>query len=474
MSKKWGLWIFLSLFLPSIIILGIHAYLGSFNRYIADDFCSAYFAERLGILRSVWFWYLSWFGRYSASLADSILPLIGIRGLTLAVLVILTLWLAVAILAAAAFWPDKSSRKDRTLAAVSLGTAAVFVTLLISPNVPQSLYWWGGMRAYIPPLVGTALYAVLYKQFTAKDRNGKEGYGWLAVSFLVPFASGGFSETFTPVQVAFFVFIVGWGLIVKKYNPKSPIFLFLLSGLLGALVALFVMVLAPGNAHRQAFFPESHNVFTILNIAFTGYVAFLKDITGTPDKIAGLAGLGMAAIWLGMQIPAGQRPKSWAASASLFLGFVFAFGCFPSAAYGLSDVPPARALIIPAYFLVISLIISGFLFGRWWSALVGNMPGLSINLVFCTSVMVLMSFSAWSNGQTLYSSRQMYIDYARQWDQMDAQIRQVKKSGVQLVIIPAIPNWAGLDSLNDNPKFWVTYCYSNYYGIDVRAPDVSQ
>ena len=470
MSKKWGLWIFPSLFLPSSIVLGIHAYLGSFNRYIADDFCSAYFAERLGVFRSVWFWYLSWFGRYSASLADSILPLIGTRGLTYAVLVILVIWVVAVILATAALWPDESPRKDRVLAAISLGVAAVFVTLLISPNVPQSLYWWGGMRAYIPPLVGSAAYVVVYKQFAAKDRPGKAGYAWLVLSFLVPFTNAGFSETFSPVQVVFFVFFLGWGLVTRKFNHKSPSFHFLISGLLGALVGLFVMVLAPGNAQRQAFFPVASNIINILNIAFTGYRMFLKDIIGTADKIAGLAGLGAAAIWMGRQTPGGRASKVWAAPASLFLGFVFAFGCFPSAAYGLSDVPPARALIIPAYFLVISLTISGFLFGQWWSARIGTEPGFLAQLGFCVVVMGLMLYSALSNAQALYSSRQKFLDYAVLWDRMNAQVIQAKTAGKASVTIPTMANWAGLDSPNDNPKFWLNFCYSKYYDINVLAP----
>ena len=46
MSKQWSLWSFLVLFFPSAIVLGIHAYIGSFNRYIADDFCSIYFSPK--------------------------------------------------------------------------------------------------------------------------------------------------------------------------------------------------------------------------------------------------------------------------------------------------------------------------------------------------------------------------------------------------------------------------------------------
>jgi hypothetical protein len=53
---------------------------------------------------------------------------------------------------------------------------------------------------------------------------------------------------------------------------------------------------------------------------------------------------------------------------------------------------------------------------------------------------------------------------------MDAQITRAKAAGEQQVIIPIMTNWAGLDNPNDNPKFWLNYCYSKYYGINVLTP----
>jgi len=33
-------------------------------------------------------------------------------------------------------------------------------------------------------------------------------------------------------------------------------------------------------------------------------------------------------------------------------------------------------------------------------------------------------------------------------------------------------NWAALNEPNDNPKFWVNQCLSDYYGIDVFGLDI--
>ena len=37
--------------------------------------------------------------------------------------------------------------------------------------------------------------------------------------------------------------------------------------------------------------------------------------------------------------------------------------------------------------------------------------------------------------------------------------------------IPAEQNWAGVNILNDNPRFWVNVCYSQYYSIPVFGRD---
>src|SRR5260221_14754504 len=46
------------------------AYLGNYTRFMADDYCSAYYAQRLGLLRSIWYWYVTWSGRYTAFAFD--------------------------------------------------------------------------------------------------------------------------------------------------------------------------------------------------------------------------------------------------------------------------------------------------------------------------------------------------------------------------------------------------------------------
>ena len=67
-------------------------------------------------------------------------------------------------------------------------------------------------------------------------------------------------------------------------------------------------------------------------------------------------------------------------------------------------------------------------------------------------------------------NRSTYIAYAQKWDAMDTQILQARANHQVFVNIPAMFNWAALERPSDNPKFWATACYSEYYGIQVYGP----
>ena len=80
--------------ISSLAALTLHGYLGTYSRYIADDFCSAGMARRLGVLRAVWYWYINWTGRYSASALDAVFGLLGPAVTPFVTGLVLLIWLA--------------------------------------------------------------------------------------------------------------------------------------------------------------------------------------------------------------------------------------------------------------------------------------------------------------------------------------------------------------------------------------------
>ena len=172
MLRRWRIWA------PFIIVIGylstllLHAELGTYSRFIADDYCSAGMAQRFGILRAVWYWYLNWTGRYSASALDA-----GIRpsgpprdSLCSSSRLDRLAW-GLDLHRHRILEPVRRSRPARHRS--SLRCPCCAVTLALSPSVPQSLYWGQGMRSIVPPLILSAVYADLALAFTAKRRTGE-------------------------------------------------------------------------------------------------------------------------------------------------------------------------------------------------------------------------------------------------------------------------------------------------------------
>jgi hypothetical protein len=78
-----------------------------------------------------------------------------------------------------------------------------------------------------------------------------------------------------------------------------------------------------------------------------------------------------------------------------------------------------------------------------------------------------MGYSAKIQAVRLYDTRSEFIEYANWWDATDAKILDARSHGLEEITVPVKDNWAGLLVLNDNPKFWVNICYTNYYHIQV-------
>lgn len=447
--------------------LGLHVYLGTYSRFIADDYCSAGMAERFGVLRAVWYWYLNWTGRYAASTLDAIFGLLGPRVTPYVSVIVVIAW--VAVLAWTVSLLRSDSLRPTAADSVGLALAVLFLTLILSPSVPQSLYWGQGMRSIVPPLILGTLYVALFL-LVVRSRPTVTVF-WLSrgASFVLAFVMGGLNETFTSLELA--LFVLALILVASAWRSSTPrqARAFVLAGFLGTALAFLIVVIAPGNALRQAFYPPPPGLAGILRIASAGFLQFLGHSFGRADRLAGVVGVAALAAVFGLRASS-PRPKAWLIPLVLVAALAFAFCCFLPAAYGLSDVPPDRTLMIPAYLIALALTFSGFVAG----SLLGWQPAGGSWRAWCEVALAVSALSAcltsaWLADRLLLDSRQTYRDYAIRWDSNNASILAARAQGQTQVVIQTLPNWADLDEPNDNPKFWVNVCYREYYGIEVLA-----
>lgn len=459
------------LLVPPGIVIGLHIYIGSFNRMLGDDYCSMYIGERLGLLRSIWYWYRSWHGGFSASAVDWLLSVFGPGAFPFHTFVFLASWVLFAALAArmALRWAGYIS--PHPVAALLLAFLLVFSTLSLSPDIIESLFWWGGVRGYMSPLVLFTLYLAVYFYLQMSSGRRVPLVIQLLLSFGLAILIGGFSETFTPVFVVFLAAMTAVRGFCARLDRKDHSFLFWGVGFVGSLLALLAMLLAPGNAVRQAYFPVPPSILTILRVAFTSFLAFLQHIFTSPSQLTALLGSTLGAFWLGTSIKRDAHlvsPPAWWGFAILAAGFILAFGCFPPPVYGTSEPPPERTLVAPSFFLMQGLLVAGFVFG----ARVAHQG--KREKVLLSALLVLtygwLLFSAYGTSQKLYAMREEHIEFAQRWDQVDARIRAAKRAGQSEILIPSLKNWADAEFPTDNPRYWPNICYSKFYDINVVAP----
>lgn len=462
----------LSLFpLVAFPVMGLatYAYVGSFTRMLADDFCSIYFADRLGLFRSIWYWYLNWSGRYTAFAADWLIlrSTLGPYRLHYIVPTTILLWL---IFVTFAIHLHLQKRYESALPhSLALAGIFLFVVLVLTPHIPQSLFWWNGMRSYALPLVVLTFYILLFHLNVEHWRiNPPISY---SLGFILFFLSGGVGETMAVAQTAFILFMIGLYTMKFLERPGKGLIVLYYS-LAGAVCSLIVVVLSPGNALRQALLPPPPDIASLASISLQAYGSFIADLFREPARISGLMGAILAAIWIGGHYRDITAVRSRLIAASILGGVVISFACFPPGVFGYSAPPPPRTMIIPVFFLVAGVLCAGFIMGsrlseRYASRWLGS-TALIVSIAF------LIGFSSVATVRRLYGERHVYIEFAGKWDRVDAQILQARADNLEFVNIPAMDNWAGLERPTDNENYWPTLCYSSHYGIQVVGPPYSE
>lgn len=452
---------------PPGLVLALHSYLGYFTRLMADDFCSYNDAQRFHILRYIWYSYKVWAGRYAAVASDEILDTIGPLGVRYIPLAVLLIWVTAACLMCHYTLQNSVTKKPNTTLSIALGVILVFAISATSPGFDKLLYWWNGMRTYIPALISLTFHLALL--FWAKDQTFTKRKLLIAgiLSFLFALFSGGFNETFTAVHFLAFIGFTGLWALTKRPRLSSPMFVLLCAASLGAILSLTIMVISPGAAERrQLFSPVPPDISTMLEIAINGYSDYMYEMVNSPEQIALWIGLIMIFFWAGASSH-GTVASPWLIFFTVTSGVLLSFASLLPSAYGLSGMPGTRTFSVPTYILILSVAYTALLCGEWLATVLSSNTAKSAVLFFTAAV---ISFSALSIAKTMYANREVYISYARLWDQVDSMIKEAKQNGEPSITIPAMGGWARLDSPNENPKWWPTACYTEYYDIQVYGP----
>jgi len=450
------------------------AAMGSFSRYIADDFCTAGTLRRLGFWESQSNWYLNWSGRYSFTFVATGLNLLG-PGITpwlpLAALVV---WLGAGAYLFRA-WIPEDERPASWGVPFALSALLLFFTVEGAPNLYQSLYWQTGMLTYTLPLVLGTFYLGWLVRRSREAGGTRPAIVVLAAGAIFAFLMGGFSETFVGLQTVAMALWMGGILVLPGRSRRRGSFWLCTAGLLGSLLALLVVAMAPGNAVRQSALPEPTQLAEIMTRSWKDMYIFLARV-GRDHTVSAFLALSLPAA---LAFAAGARAEEFPheernRSLMFLIGIPFVTAVLVLATilpyeYAVSSYPDGRVLITTQFVLGLGMVSWGLVFGGAAARALGWRIGPVGRALSTAGGLLLLAVFLAAAMQTFRAIREPLPEaqaYAQAWDRRHEDLRLAVAEDVETVAAASLRHMGGLAELGRDPAEWINRCIAWTYGLD--------
>lgn len=445
-----------------LIPILVYAVAGAFSRFMADDFCYAVNGRDLGFPAFIPYYYNNWFGRITQIVGTVVSTSLGIGFGQIFPAVVLLVW------GIGLWWLCRQLagllKLEHRALPLLVAALVLYTTLAGTPQIFHSLYWLSGVFPYTIPLVAATFYAAFVLR-TLRTR-AVSPLAVLAAVLLV-LVAGFSSEPFSVALVGALVLSI-IGLFIFRPSPTAQraTLTLLLVGLVSALVALIIMVAAPGNTLRQGLFTPTRDLVGLGTQSFVYAAASIVALVWVSPPALPLALLIPAIIAYAQPIDvARRRLRIW-----MMLPLVVAFGLMVAinvpAIYATSLPPPARVLIIPQFVLVCAFAVMGYAAGLYLKNFSRRAPRV---LVASTVVLLLIVGPLLSAAQMIGLMPRLST-YASEWDQREQRIiAAVEQGETQLVVDPLsvdVASLTGLDRINTDASAFTNACAASYYGLE--------
>jgi hypothetical protein len=419
----------------------VYAWIGSYSRYTADDYCWAGVLRQEGFLRAQAWWYDGFSPRFAFTFIVNLVELAGPAIVPFLPAAGIVTWVGVLT------W---TLRQLDVRGSLVLALTIAVATFATAPDLPQSLYWQTGMLTYLLPLVLATFLIGWIRRAIVRQRAGGAD---VLVSGAVTFVAGGLSETYLlPQNVALTLALglsaLGWRRGVR--GARTALVL-VAAALLGGVLALAVIVLAPATPGRVGGGPA--NV----------WLAFSASIATAAVQMGRLIRSFAPALALCLVIPAlvachaprrvhSRRLAVVTAAAAAVVPFAY-FASF----LAQNGNPPARSLIVPGTLFVAWAVFLGY-------SLIGRLPRMVVLGGLLVSVAVPLGIAA-----TTWPQQAQAAEYAALWDAEDRLIRQAASGGARNLVVPPLPRNFGEGFVTPDPEHFFNRCVARYYGLETIA-----
>jgi hypothetical protein len=476
MKKSYFSTVILFYIAGTFIFLATIAYLGTFTRYMADDYCETYITQTYSPLGAVINRYEegSWraANRYSNLLfVGMVESLAGWQSVEIIPVILIILWTIGLVYLV---------RQVRKLAGIQwtvpvdifLGATLAFLAILEAPNRFQTFYWRSSMATHFVPLVFLNFLVVflLYRIGTKKENLPSI---WTALAyFFTAFMIGGFSEP--PLTVM----IVGAGLgfayiwFFVKNTIRRAVLVLTACVFAGALSALIVMAVSPAATNLGETTPSFFE-WIQRTVQYT-YLFVIDTFKTLPLPI--LFSVVCPAAFIFVVFRENENPNTInrrtacyiALALPVILILLIASG-FSTSAYGQS-YPVARARFFAHYLMTIVLVIEGALLGVWLSKLKIKFLDARHFAYLPVILVLMMTLYPFRAGLQVIQEIPEYRDREQEWDRRDAHIYKLREQGQTDITVPQFDGVQGVKELDSSEKHWVNRCAARYYQVNsIRA-----
>lgn len=455
--------------LSSTFVLGLYAYLGTFSRYLSDDYCEAVRVNRSTPIQAVIDRYSD--GAWRAASRYSNITFVGFSETLGENSIPITTTLMIVFYATGLCWSISETRKLFNInwhlsVDYFLGMMLAYFSFLIAPNLFQTVYWRSSMMTHFAPLAfGSLLFAFAMRQARTLHMPNPIIYAFI---IFCAFVLAGFSEppTTTILTVLSLLFISLW--LWDKSSARKSRMALVGSAFIGAFLGFLFMLFSP--AITNVANENSQSILQVLVTSFYYAFVFTQDSLQTVPLPLLLSFLiPFLLIWTLKQTVENLSPNFSKYIPLLIILLPFITWIFISAGFSPSvfgqGYPIERMRFLARLLLLITFVLEGILLGLWAPAFRLNHPfRIGVPLILFAFISIVYPL------RTAFSLMQYtipeYSERARLWDLRDAFIKRHSENGETDLVAPGFSGIYGIKELDDNPNHWVNTCAAEFYGVN--------
>ena len=457
----------------SAFVLSIYAYLGTFSRHLADDYCAVDFIKK-DFFTALWINYTNVSDRFSNFMLITFSEVVGPQTIAVLPALMITLW--VIGIAWLLYEASRFSGKawDRTII-LTLTFLLVFFALLQAPNRFQILYWRSSLATHFAPLVFMPyLAASILRSIFAAEKKPTAFWDYPLI-FFFSFILGGFSEPTALVIISLLALAIFSAWLWMKRATRGTALSLLLWSFAGAVLALVVMAISPANAFRLGNAPPP-TISLLISRSFSyGFDFILSSFRTLPLPtlftvlMPFLIFYNLYASPIPALTPAQRKLASIMLAVIPILSYLLIVASFLPSVYGQS-FPVERARFTGQLSLVTGLMIEAALLGSLSAQIRSRITEiLNLKLISAILLAVAALYPLRAAGLAL-ADIPVYQTRAEAWDTREAQIYKLRAQGQTDLIVFQFDGVEGVKEMDVNANHWVNRCAAKYYQVDtIRA-----